>query len=111
MGLVVGGGAIYGEGGKLVPLSQKAKHIVQHMFSEFGRTQSEIWTFLADEADWENRVAAPKRAAAIFLQPTMSYAVRQAGPRPTVVSSAERRFAPNGQRSRKKAFASASGRH
>jgi hypothetical protein len=108
--LVAGGGVVFSEDGKMVPMSEKAKHIVQHMFSEFGRTRSEIWAFLADEADWRGRVVDPQKAAAIFEQPSMSYAVRQVPSRPVALSRTERQFDPSRQRPRKSGLATAGGR-
>lgn len=58
--LEAGGGIKYG-GGKIIPLSTKAKHIAQRMI-EMGNN-SYVWSVLAPEADWEGQVALPARIA------------------------------------------------
>ena len=106
------GGARENSEGKYIPLSKKAKHIVEHMFEKHGRYDSEIWKWLSDEADWDGRVAAPQRARVVFDAPLL-YATttsRSVPPRPAALSQAERRFDPT-RRSAKKTVASGAGRY
>ncbi len=72
--LEAGGGVRRNGNNKLTPLSQKARHIVERMFEIAGRHNPEVWSILADEADWNTRVKSVARAAEVFGTP-MQYRV------------------------------------